>query len=206
MHFLEDKLTLEDKLKLITFCHKQHQSYMRVIRMRTEHTSSINIPKKIAITNYSNILSILQKIYRAVKDSYPDATLTSLTSEADNGIAWNNRKVNTFNKTANEMCAFYCGYYTEDIHAPPNMSFVYNKTTFQLDDVVVLQGNEDLFFNSAKEAQDLIYLITLNFNEPTLPWNNEGFVYLTDVLSRDQSNNFNIIKQNTIDYSDIENI
>lgn len=206
MHFLEDRLTSTEKHNLITFCHKQYQSYLRVVRMRVELTSSINIPKKISITNYSSILSILQKIYRAVKDTYPEATLTSLMLEVDNGVSWNNRRVNTFNKTTTEMCALYCGYYTEDIDTIPSMSFVHNNITFQLNDVVVLQGKEELSFNSARQAQDLIYLITLNFNEPVLPWNNEELIYLTDVLSRDQSNNFNIIKQNTIDYSDIENI
>lgn len=206
MHFLEGKLTPTDKQDLITFCHKRYQSYLHVIRMRTDATSLTNIPKKISITNYSSILSILQKIYRAVKDSYPEATLTSLMLEANTGVSWNNRRVNTFNKTTPEVCALYCGYYTEDIYIPPSMSFVHNNITFQLNDVVVLQGKEDLSFNSAKQAQDLIYMITLNFNEPALPWNSEELVYLTDVLSRDQSNNFNIIKQNTIDYSDIENI
>jgi len=206
MHFLEGHLTPTDKQDLITFCHRRYQSYLHVIRMRTDDTSLTNIPKKIPITNYSSILPILQKIYRAVKDLYPEATLTSLMLEANIGILWNNRRVNTFNKTTTEICAFYCHYYTEDIDTSLSMSFVHNNTTFQLTDVVVLQGKEDLSFISAKQAQDLIYMITLNFNEPALPWNSEELVYLTDVSTRDQSNNYNIIKQNTIDYSDIENI
>lgn len=206
MHFLEGELTPTDKQDLITFCHRRYQSYLHVIRMRTNATSLTNIPKKIPITNYSTILPILQKIYRAVKDSYPEATLTSLMLEASIGISWNNRRVNTFNKTTTEICAFYCGDYTKDISTSPSMSFVHNNTTFQLNDVVVLQGKEDLSFNSARQAQDLIYMITLNFNEPTLPWNSEELVYLTDLSAREESSNFNIIKQNTIDYSDIENI
>lgn len=208
MHFLEDVLTFTEKDKLINFCHRYYQSYLHVINARQElQISSLKIPKKIAITNYTNILLILQKIYSAVKKTFPEASLTSLTLEANNGIAWNNRAVNTFNKATNEICAFYCSSYTDDTNTIDNMSFVHNDTVFGLNNVVVVQGKEELFFNSSRTGQIfLIYLLRLNFNEPVLPWNNEELVYLTDIASRDQSNSSNIIKQNIMDYSDIENV
>ena len=208
MHFLNDILTEADKRKIINFCHRQYQSLVHVIHARQElQISRINLPKKIGITNYSNILLLLQKIFSAVKTTYADATLTSITLEVDTAAAWSNKKVNTFNKTTNEICAFYCGGYTEDTNKISSMSFVYNDSTLELNHVVVLKGKEEIFFNSAREAQFLIYLIRLNFNEPYLPWNNEEYVYLTkDVTLRDQSENLNIIKQNPKDYSDIENV